>query len=58
LQHLDARPWLLDHSPDSADLAFHAVQARQKRLLFGRCQRGVSFFPELSLFVCQGHSKG
>jgi hypothetical protein len=58
LQYLDTRPWFLDHFPDSADLAFHTVQARQKRLLFGGSQRGVSFVPKLTIFVCYGHSKG
>ena len=59
LEYFDARPWLLDHSADSADLAFHTVQTRKKRLLLGRSQHGVSFVSQLSLFSGQGQaSKG
>jgi hypothetical protein len=37
-------------------LAFHAVQARQERLLLGRPQHRVTVVRELSLVTGQGHS--
>ncbi len=49
LQDLDARPWLLDHPANSADLAFDAIQTCYKRLLFGRAQHVLRFVLKLLL---------